>query len=71
MNTKEIKKRMIDRDIEMSELAEIVGVSQQHLSDVIRRKKPLTLKMANKLQKALEIPNSDFVLCFLEGDDER
>lgn len=67
MNTKAIKKRMIEKDITMKELAKKIGVTYPHLSGIINGKHGLTLQRANLIQYALDIPNEEFAYYFLEG----
>ena len=71
INTKAIKRRMIDYDYTNSELADKIGVSQSYMSGVINGSKPLTLGMAEKLQEALNIYNDDFAYYFLSGAEEQ
>lgn len=67
MNTKELKKRMVDYNMTNAELADKIGVTPTHFSGVLNGKRPLTLGLANKIQEALEIPNEDFGHYFLDG----
>lgn len=67
MNTKALKMRMIDYDLTVNELADRVGLTPSYMSALINGKKPLTLKVANDIQKVLEIPNERFGHYFLDG----
>ena len=69
MNTKAIKKKMIEKDLSMTDLAKKVGVTVQHLSGIINGKNGLTLQRANLIQYALDIPNDEFAYYFLEGSE--
>ena len=69
VNTKAIKKRMIELGMSNNELAEAVGRTPQHVSGVVNGRKPMTLKMAFDIQEALDIPNSEFDYYFLQGND--
>lgn len=71
VNTKEIKKRMIDYDLTNAQLADEVGVSVPYMSSVINGKRTLTLHVAEKIQKVLEIPNELFGYYFLRGKEEQ
>lgn len=67
MNTKELKKRMVDYGLTNNELADRVGVTPQHFSGVLNGKRSLTLEVANKIQKELEIPDEKFAFYFMSG----
>lgn len=67
VNTRELKKRMLDYGLTTAKLAEKVGVTQGYMSAMITGSRPLTLKNANLIQEALEIPNEEFGFYFLDG----
>lgn len=69
MNTKAIKKKMIEKDFTLTALAKKVGVTPTHLSGIINGKTSLTLQRANLIQYALDIPNDEFAYYFLEGSE--
>lgn len=69
VNTKEIRKRMVDYDLTTAELADAVGMSSAYIGAVINNKKPLTLTTAERIQTALEISNDDFGRYFLDGKE--
>lgn len=69
VNTKELKKRMVDYDLTAATLADKVGLSRPYMSGIINGKKTLTLSVAERIQEVLEIPNSDFGHYFLDGDE--
>lgn len=68
VNTKEIKKRMVDCDLTTAELADEVGMSPTYVGAVINGKKPLTLNTAERIQSVLGISNDDFGRYFLSGE---
>lgn len=70
MNTKEIKKRMVDYGFTNAELADRIGVTPSHFSGVLNGKKALTLGVADKIQQALEIPDELFAFYFMKRDSE-
>lgn len=67
VNTKALKMRMLDHGVTVNELADMVGIRPAYMSSLINGKRPLTLKVANSIQKALEIHNTDFGFYFLDG----
>lgn len=71
VNTKELKKRMVDYDLTVAQLADEVGMSVPYISAVINRKRPLSLHVAEKIQKVLEIPNDRFGHYFLDGEEQK
>lgn len=70
VNTKEIKKRMVDFDLTFAELADRIKMTPTYTSAVLNNKKPLTLNFANKVQEALQISDDDFGHYFLSGEEE-
>lgn len=70
MNTKEVKKRMVDFGYTNNELADRLGVTPAHFSGVLNGKRTLTLGMADKIQQALEIPDEQFAFYFMRRDGE-
>ena len=68
VNTKEIKKRMVDYDLTTAQLADEVGMSVPYISSVINGKRSLTLHVAERIQEVLEIPNDRFGHYFLDGE---
>jgi antitoxin component HigA of HigAB toxin-antitoxin module len=70
VNTKEIKKRMVDYGLTNAELADRIGVTPSHFSGVLNGKKTLTLGVANRIQKVLEIPDELFAFYFMKRDGE-
>lgn len=71
VNTKEIKKLLIDKGMSAGNLAEIMGRSYANVNAKINNKTPMTLKDAMKMQAVLGIPNEDFAFYFLaDGDEE-
>lgn len=69
VNTKALRKRMIDFDITASELADRCGVSQTKISFILRNKMLLTLELAEKIQEILYIEDEDFAYYFLNHLD--
>lgn len=70
VNTKELKKRMVDYGLTNAQLADEVGVSVPYMSALINGKKQITLHIAEKVQEALEIPDERFAHYFLRGKAE-
>lgn len=67
VNDKAIRKRMIDCDINNTKLAEMCDVSTSAISNVLNHKSGLSFSMAEKIQKALEIPDEEFAHYFMAG----
>lgn len=67
VNTKEIKKRLIDKGMSVGDLAEVMGRSYANISSKINNKTPITLDDAMKMQTVLGISNEDFCFYFLSG----
>ena len=69
VNTKALRKRMIDFDIAASELADRCGISQAKVSLILRNKQTVTLEIAEKMQETLYIEDEDFAYYFLNHVD--
>lgn len=70
MNTRKIKMRMAELGMTNKALAEAVGRTPQHMSNVVNGRKPLTLRTALAIQEALAIPDCMFDVYFLSGKDD-
>ena len=68
VNTKAIKIRMMEAGYTTAKLAEKVGVTPNYMSSLVSGYRPLTLKTANLIQEALEIPDEKFVFYFMGGE---
>lgn len=71
LNTKAIRKRMIDKGFTAAELADEIGVSVSYMSVMLNNKRPMKLEIAERVQEALEIPDSRFAYYFLSHETER
>lgn len=67
VNDKAIRKRMIDRELNNTRLAEMCGVSTAAISNVLNHRSGISFSMAEKMQKALEIPDEEFAHYFMAG----
>ena len=52
---KNIEDEMYSRDIKQKELAEMLGINEPALSQIIRGKRPISMRTAKKLHKSLNI----------------
>ena len=68
MNTKEIKKRIIDCGITASDLATKCNVSSAKMSLVINNHQDATLELAEKMQHYLSISDDEFAHYFLRDN---
>lgn len=66
-NIKEIKKRMIDRSVTSTQLADAMGISVSNVYSILRGRTQLTLENAEKMQEALAISDEEFCFYFLPG----
>lgn len=64
VNTKEINKLMVDRNINQTQLAAAVGCAQSTLSQKISGSRSMDLATAEKIQAALDIPDEKFCFYF-------
>lgn len=65
VNDKEIRKRMIDCGINSTKLADKCGVSTSAISNVLNHKSGISFSLAEKMQKALDIPDEEFTHYFM------
>ena len=68
INTVAVKKRMIDMGMSNNDIAEKANTSKSYMSSVINGKKSLSLRMAKKLQHALQISNEEFMFYFMHSE---
>lgn len=68
INTKEIKKLLIDKDLNISDVAMCVGKSYSNTLLKINGKTSMTLYEAEKIQELLEISDNDFGFYFLHKE---
>ncbi len=68
MNTKEIKKLLIDKDLTIGDVAIHIGKSYSNTLLKINGKTSITLGDAEKIQELLEIDDSDFAFYFLHKE---
>lgn len=59
MNTKELKKAMIDREINQSDLAETLGVSRASISSKMNNKSTFTLSQAQKIITFMKLSKTE------------
>lgn len=65
LNTKEIKKRMLDEDVSASHIADALGVSTAQVYNLLRGTCALDLEKAEKMQALLKIHDEDFCFYFM------
>lgn len=68
INTKEIKKLLIDKDLTINDIAIYIGKSYSNTLLKINGKTSITLGDAEKIQELLEIDDSDFAFYFLHKE---
>ena len=68
INTKEIKKLLIDKDLTINDVAIYIGKSYSNTLLKINGKTSITLGDAEKIQEFLEIDDSDFAFYFLHKE---
>lgn len=68
INTKEIKKLLIDKDLTINDVAIYIGKSYSNTLLKINGKTSITLDDAEKIQEFLEINDSDFAFYFLHKE---
>ena len=59
--TGEIEKRMEEKHLKQKNVAQILGISESRVSDLLRGKRPLNLRIVKRLRDELDIP-ADFLL---------
>lgn len=69
INTKEIKKLLIDKELKIQDVAEYIGKSYSNTLLKINGKTPMTLNDAEKIQELLEIEDSNFAFYFLHKEN--
>ncbi|MGN0743070.1 MAG: helix-turn-helix domain-containing protein [Candidatus Fimadaptatus sp.] len=70
INTKAVRHRMVDLDLNNSKLAEACGVSAPYMCSIVKGQKPLTLGIAFKMQKALGVSDDEFCFYFMQRDGD-
>lgn len=68
INTKEIKKLLIDKDLTINDVAIYIGKSYSNTLLKINGKTSITLGDVEKIQEFLEIDDSDFAFYFLHKE---
>lgn len=68
INTKELKKLLIDKELTIIELATYLGKSHQTVRRKLNGRSPMNLWEAEKIQDILEIENRDFGFYFLSHE---
>ena len=68
INTKELKKLLIDKDLTVNDLAAYLGKSYSNVRVKITGKAPMNLWEAEKIQEFLGIRDCDFGFYFLSHD---
>lgn len=68
VNTKALRKRMIDFDLTNAEMADKVGISQSKMSFILNHKQAATLEIAERIQETLGIDDSQFAYYFLSHE---
>lgn len=69
INTKEIKKLLIDKNLKVHDVAAYIGKSYSNTLLKINGKTPMSLNEAEKLQFLLDIDDCDFCFYFLSSGD--
>lgn len=67
VNTMALKCRMVDYDITISEIADICDISVSKMRFILNNDYPMTLDIAEIMQKILDIEDEDFGYYFLGG----
>lgn len=68
INTKEIKKLLIDKDLKIRDVAAYIGKSYSNTLLKINGKAPMLLEEAEKIQFLLGISDCDFGFYFLNHE---
>lgn len=68
INTKEIKKLLIEKDMTINDLAEYLEKSHSHVRRKVNGRAPMNLWEAEKIQDVLGIENKDFGFYFLSHE---
>lgn len=68
INTKELKKLLIDKELTIIELATYLGKSHQTVRRKLNGRSPMNLWEAEQIQAILEIENRDFGFYFLSHE---
>lgn len=63
-----LREELRERKIKQRELAEKIGMQPSHLSEIIRGKRDVTKRVADKLEKELGIPSIDWMRMQLAYD---
>ena len=64
VNTKEIRKRMIDLDVSYEDLAQAIGKKAVTIRQKINNYRPLFVPEAEVIQQMLEIPDKEYGFYF-------
>jgi HTH-type transcriptional regulator/antitoxin HigA len=59
--TDEIVKRMTERELKQKNIAQMLGISESRISDLLNGKRPLNLRIVKRLRDELNI-SADFIL---------
>lgn len=70
INTKEIKKLLIDKNLKIQDVAKHIGKSYSSTFSKINGKSPMSLDDAEKIQFLLDIDDCDFCFYFLSHDGD-
>lgn len=68
INTKEIKKRLIDKDLAIADISVCIGKSYSSTLLKINGKLPMSLCEAEMIQELLDISDSDFGFYFFSHE---
>ena len=68
INTKEIKKLLIDRNLKVNDLATCIGKSYSNTMRKLNGKTAISLGEAEKIQFLLDIDDVDFCFYFLSHE---
>jgi len=59
----QIQERMAERNLKQRETAHLLGIDEARMSEILRGKKPIGMKLAKSLRKCLQI-DADIILDF-------
>lgn len=68
VNTKEIRKQMIDKDLTYAALGELLKLAPTTIRQKIANVRPMNLDEAETLQSILGIPDSEFCFYFFNAE---
>lgn len=64
VNTPKIKGRITELSLSQNDVAKALGIAQSTLNQKINNIRPINLNEAEKIQKLLQVPDSEFTTYF-------